>query len=74
MSYQNKENEQATTWYRRAAESGNTTAMTRLGVMLGSTDEAMQWYRRAAQAGDTEAMSQLGWLSFSTNWGVTEAW
>jgi TPR repeat protein len=45
--------------WRRAADAGDTRAMSNLGVLLmqcGDLTEAETWYRRAADAGDTAAM------------------
>ncbi|MBF8194501.1 sel1 repeat family protein, partial [Nonomuraea sp. K274] len=51
--------------FHRAAEAGDTRAMSNLGVLLaeaGRIEEAEQWYRRAAETGHADAMSSLGVL------------
>lgn len=50
---------------RRAALTGDTTAMVTLGAFLiqqGEIDEAETWYRRAADSGDTTAMILLSMI------------
>jgi hypothetical protein len=53
-------------WYRKAADSGNDTAMYNIGALweggLGVTadrDEAIVWYRKAAAAGNEPAKDAL---------------
>ncbi|GLZ78192.1 hypothetical protein Afil01_29990 [Actinorhabdospora filicis] len=46
--------DEAETWYRRAADTGNTDAMNNLGLLLkqrGDLDEAGVWFERAREAG-----------------------
>jgi hypothetical protein len=53
----------ATAAWTRAAEGGDTDAMTNLGALLaeqGDTDNARTWWTRAAEQGDTNAMFNLG--------------
>jgi TPR repeat protein len=45
---------EAEQWYRKAADTGDTRAMTYLGFLLderGDKTEAEQWYRKAADTG-----------------------
>jgi TPR repeat protein len=53
-------------WYRRAADAGNDTAMYNVGVLweggLGVTrdrEQAIGWYRKAAAAGNEPAKAAL---------------
>jgi TPR repeat protein len=53
-------------WYRRAADAGNDTAMYNVGVLweggFGVTqdrDQAIGWYRKAASAGNEPAKAAL---------------
>jgi TPR repeat protein len=53
-------------WYRRAAEAGNDTAMYNIGVLweggLGVAQDryqAITWYRKAAAAGNEPAKAAL---------------
>jgi len=62
-----KDAEQAVSWYRRAAEAGNTEAQFNLGSCYDDGDgvakdaeQAVSWYRRAAEAGDSRRPVQLG--------------
>jgi hypothetical protein len=51
--------------WRKAAEAGNHSAETRLGVLIAlqeRDDEAEQWLRRAAEAGNHDAETRLGAL------------
>jgi uncharacterized protein len=59
--------DQAATWYRKAAEQGSKRAQSSLGLLYWygngvTTDraEAVRWYRRAARQGDGTAMFNLG--------------
>ena len=60
--------EEAIKWFKKAAEAGNTNAMTELGYsygmgMLGldkNEEEATKWFRKAAEFGDAAAMNHLG--------------
>jgi hypothetical protein len=72
-----KDEAEAVRWYRRAAEAGNTDAMTNLGFMYRDGRgiakdevEAVRWYRRAAEAGNTNAMTNLGFM-YSEGRGVS---
>jgi tetratricopeptide (TPR) repeat protein len=54
--------DEAETWYRRAAETGFSSAMVSLAGFLhdrGAMDESETWYRRAAETGDRHAMALL---------------
>jgi tetratricopeptide (TPR) repeat protein len=65
LLYKRGDIDEAEPWYRRAAEAGNTYAMTNLGILLnerGDTDEAEVWYRRASEVGHVTAMYGLGIL------------
>ncbi|WP_328664647.1 caspase, EACC1-associated type [Nocardia salmonicida] len=51
--------------YLRAARTGNTNAMTNLGILLeqrGELTDAEHWWSKAADAGNTDAMTNLGIL------------
>lgn len=57
---------QALSWYRRAADAGNTTAMLALGDALAKgkhvpqdLDQALHWITRAADAGDPAGLWRL---------------
>ena len=56
------------TWYREAADAGNTGAMVNLGEPAPTQleppdlDGAQTWYQKAADAGNTDAMDNLGSL------------
>ncbi|MFJ8949157.1 tetratricopeptide repeat protein [Streptomyces sp. NPDC102381] len=55
----------ATSAWQRAADTGRSSAMFNLGVLLndqGDTDHARAWWQRAADTGDTDAMHNLGIL------------
>jgi len=61
---------EAATWYRKAAEGGDSAAMINLAALQFSgsgvaRDEAAAagWVRKAAAAGSTDAMLDMGWLS-----------
>ncbi|MET8705078.1 tetratricopeptide repeat protein, partial [Streptomyces californicus] len=63
----------AETIYRRAADAGDTDAMSLLGMLLAEHDrdaEAEPFLRRAADAGDTDAMSVLGMLLYERGCGA----
>jgi TPR repeat protein len=58
---------QTTTAWTRAAEAGDTHAMTGLGLLVyqqGDTDSAHLWLTRAAESGDTYAIAGLGLLLY----------
>ncbi len=53
---------EATRWYRRAFELGNTTGAYNLGCTLqhlGRHTEAVRWFRKALDAGDLSALVPL---------------
>jgi hypothetical protein len=53
------------TWYRTAANAGNTSAANNLAVLLeqrGDLNEAATWYRTAANTGNSNAAYNLGVL------------
>ncbi len=57
--------EEAETWYRKAAATGHPQATNNLGNLLAATgrpEEAETWYRKAAATGDPSAMRNLGRL------------
>ena len=69
-------------WWRKAAEQGNSDAMTALGDMYHlaySTElsyaedarEAFKWYKKAADLGNPYGVESLGDL-YSSGWGVPE--
>ena len=52
---------EATKWYRKAAEQGHADAQERLGSMCyNDKEEAFKWYREAAKQGHAEAQERLG--------------
>jgi TPR repeat protein len=63
-----KNEEQALSWYRKAADAGDARGMTKLGVAylvglagLSKDDaQALTWLRKAADAGEAGGMSDLG--------------
>ena len=76
VCYAAKSYEEAVSWFRRAADTGNTKAMHQLGIcyfmgngVTKSNKEAASWYRRAADTGNVEAMYQLG-SCYHYGWGV----
>jgi TPR repeat protein len=62
-----KDEVQALSWYRKAADAGDAEGMNRLGLMYehgrgGLTADkklAVGWYRKAAAAGDPHAAAAL---------------
>ena len=63
-------------WYRLAAEQGNASAQSNLGVMydkgqgvLKDDAEAVRWFRLAAEQGNASAQVNLG-LMYATGEGV----
>jgi uncharacterized protein len=61
-----KDYAQALSWYRKAAATGNATAMSNLGVMYENgwgvprnDAQAVIWYRKAVDAGDPSARESL---------------
>jgi len=73
-----KDYKQAFSWFRKAADAGNTTAMANLGVMYEhgygvETDynQALTWNRKAAEAGDANGMNNLGFM-YRYELGVAE--
>ncbi len=70
----------AQTWYRRAAETGNVTAMHNLGHLYiiagkdrGSKALALQWFYKAAAYGMTDSQFNLGVLLESGFCGRVDA-
>ena len=62
--------EEASVWYRKAAEQGHADAQLNLGYNLAnglgvtqSDTEAARWYKMAADQGDAQALSNLGLLT-----------
>lgn len=69
---------QAATWYRKAAEQGDTAAETRLAALYRDGKgvardmvQAADWYRKAAEQGDAGAQGILGVL-YSFGQGVAQ--
>ncbi|UGT55004.1 translation initiation factor IF-2 N-terminal domain-containing protein [Nocardia asteroides] len=64
--------------FRRASETGDTSAMVGLGNTLwdrGEVGEAETWYRRAAGLGDTDAMNSFGRALMNRGeFGEAETW
>jgi TPR repeat protein len=66
--------EKAGKWYRLAADQGNATAQSRLGLMYFVTqdyEEACKWFRRAAYQGDSGAQCGLG-VMYAGGMGVPQ--
>ena len=66
-------------WYRLAAEQGDATAQSNLGVMYGNgrgvlknEAEAVRWYRLAAEQGDATAQFNLGFMYAGLMYAVGE--
>jgi len=49
-------------WYTKAASTGNSDAMHRLGVMQENFDEQEKWYLKAIDLGNKDAMGAMGIL------------
>jgi uncharacterized protein len=68
---------EALQWYQKAAESGSTMALVRLGDFYALRSEgvnisrALEWYRKAADANISTAMIRLGRM-FSEGQGVPQ--
>ena len=67
-----KDDAEAATWYRKAAEQGYAKAQLTLGYMLAeglgvakNDAEAVSWYRKAAGRGDVHAQYYLGLMIYS---------
>ena len=58
---------EAMRWWKRAANSGNSSAMRVVGFQSGDPQEALRWYRKAAEAGDPQAMMDLPRISEKAN-------
>jgi len=57
---------EAMTWYRKAADKGNATAMYNVGVLYENgfgvhmdTDKAIEWYKKAAADNSEDAKAAL---------------
>jgi TPR repeat protein len=65
-----KDDVQAVSWYRKAADAGDARGMTNLGMMyehgrggLPRDDvQAVSWFRKGAEAGRARGMTLLGWM------------
>jgi hypothetical protein len=73
-----KDDAEATSWYRRAADQGHANAQDNLGWMyqngLGVAQnyvEAVSWYRKAADQGHANAQNNVGWM-YQNGLGVTQ--
>ena len=55
-----RDDEQAISWYRKAAKQGRLEAQSRLTYLLRNTREGYHWLREAATGGDTLAQEELG--------------
>jgi TonB family protein len=71
-----RDQEQAITWYRRAAEHGHVQAQLRMGEYYerppgNDPAQAASWYRKAAEQGNSDAQFRLG-LMAATGHGVTQ--
>ena len=68
---------QAVSWYQKAAENGNVSAMINLGYcykkgkgVFQDYEHAVSWYRKAAENGNADAMYNLG-ECYYYGYGVT---
>jgi TPR repeat protein len=57
---------EAMTWYRKAADAGNATAMYNIGVLYENgfgvqmdSDKAVEWYKKAAAGNSEDAKAAL---------------
>jgi hypothetical protein len=62
-----KDEIEAVSWFRKAAEGGNTNAMYNLGISYANgrgvpkdEREAVSWFRKGAEGGDANTMYNLG--------------
>ena len=65
---QERDDAQATQWYKASAESGHVNAQHNYAVMLqrsGAASEALVWYQKAADQGLPSAIFALGQLWYS---------
>ena len=60
---------EAVSWYRKAAEQGDSAGQVGLGYMYAEGEgveqdykEAVSWYRKAAEQGDADAQYNLGYM------------
>ncbi|RIV25452.1 hypothetical protein DYU11_09140 [Fibrisoma montanum] len=67
--YNNKNFKQATYWYKRAAELGNTDSQSMLGLMYqygqGVTKDinaAVKWFQASAKQGNADGQKNLGYM------------
>lgn len=68
--------EGAISWYEKAAELGNSTAMVNLGNVYearGELRKAFDWYRDAAAAGDNNGRFNMGMMYFRGE-GVSQSY
>jgi len=69
-----KDKVEAKRWYRKAAEQGDPTAQSNLGVMYEKDydySEAVKLYREAAEQGNADAQNRLG-IMYEKGKGVTK--
>ena len=73
-----KNDAQAVTWFRRAADQGEPEGQFYVGVMYAEGNgvpqdyaEAVRWYRLAAEQGEPRAQYNLG-VSYSEGYGIGE--
>lgn len=71
-----KDYDEASRWYRKAAEQGELSAQTNLGIMYSNGigveqdyDEALKWWRKAAEQGKASAEFIMGY-SYQMGEGV----
>jgi len=75
-----KDDVQAESWWRKAAEAGSGLGMEKLGSMyavgrggLAKDDvQALSWFRKAAEAGDATGMRMLGIMYLTGQGGLTQ--
>ncbi len=71
-----KDDQQAFSWFRKAAEAGDPAGMNDLGDMylngIGVEKDyaqAFSWFRKAAEAGNPDGMVDLGFM-YENGYGV----
>jgi TPR repeat protein len=74
-----KDDTQAVSWFRKAAEQGDARAQTNLGIMYqygrGLTKDdtqAVSWYLKAAEQGNPTAQNNLGTMYVDGHGGLTK--
>ena len=65
--------EQAKTWFLRAAEAGNSEAQFQLSLLISNKEEAEIWLERAAGQGHSTALYELAMKRLSEQGNLNEA-